>query len=106
MNLPDFLTRDPEGEIHLTGRRIGLYSIVRCRNESYSAERIAEEFDLPSVEVVRHVLAFAEENRTEVDAYVEAYRQELDRQAATLRQGPSAEELRRRWQAMGLGPHP
>jgi uncharacterized protein (DUF433 family) len=94
MNLPDFLTRDPEGEIRLAGHRIGLYTIMRCRNEGYSAERMAEEFDTLSPELIQQVLAFAEENRAEVDAYVEASRQEIDRQYAAYQPGPGILRLR------------
>jgi hypothetical protein len=37
---------------------------------------------------------------------VEGYGAELDRQAKTLQNGPDLDELRRRWQAKGLGPLP
>ena len=30
MTLPDSLTEDPDGEIHMKGHRIGLYTVVRC----------------------------------------------------------------------------
>ena len=36
MNLPDFLIDSPDGEIHLTGHRIGLYHFVYHDNEGYS----------------------------------------------------------------------
>jgi uncharacterized protein (DUF433 family) len=94
MNLPDFLTRDPDGEVHVTGSRIGLYTIVRLRDEGYSAERMAEEFDSLPPELIRQVLAFAEDNRAEVDAYAEACRQEIERQAAAP-PGPGILQLRR-----------
>jgi hypothetical protein len=35
MDLPDFLTRWPDGEIVLTGHRIGLYHVVRCYMVGY-----------------------------------------------------------------------
>jgi len=106
MILPDFLTRDADGEIHLTGYRIGLYTIVRLYREGKSAEQIADELDLPQLALVYKTLAFSLENRGEVDAYVDAYRAELERQEKIYRQGPSIEELRQRWQAKGLGPLP
>jgi uncharacterized protein (DUF433 family) len=82
MNLPDFLTQDEFGEIRLKGHRIGLYSVVRRFKEGYSAERIAEEYpSLPSA-LVKQVLGFYEENVTEVDAYVDACRKEIDREVA------------------------
>jgi uncharacterized protein (DUF433 family) len=106
MILPDFLTQDPDGEIHMTGHRIGLYTVVRCYKEGYSAEKISEEFPTLPLDLVQKVIAFSLENQAEVDAYVEAYRVELERQAATLRQGPDLEELRRRWREKGLGAMP
>lgn len=104
MILPDFLTR-ADGEIRLTGRRIGLYTVVRLYREGNTAEQIAGEMELEPA-LVNKVLAFCQENRAEVDAYVDAYRAELERQEHIYRQGPSIEELRRRWQAKGLGPLP
>ncbi len=106
MILPDFLSRDVDGEIHLTGHRIGLYTIGRLFLEGKSPEQIAEELDLPQLALVYKTLAFYLENRAEVDAYIDAYRAELERQEQIYRQGPSIEELRRRWQAKGLGPLP
>jgi uncharacterized protein (DUF433 family) len=82
MQLPDFLTEDPDGEIHLAGHRIGLYTIVRVYNEGWSAEKIAEEYPAVPLPLVYKVLAFYLENRAEADAYATAYRAELDRQAA------------------------
>jgi uncharacterized protein (DUF433 family) len=106
MNLPDFLTQDPDGEIHVTGSRIGLYTVMRCYKEGYTPERIAEEFPTLSLDLVRKVIAFAVNNWDEVDAYVEAYRADLERQMALPQRGPELEELRRRWKAMGLGALP
>jgi len=106
MILPDFLTRDADGEIRLTGHRIGLYSVVRSYQEGHSAEQIHAEFPSLSRAHVYKVLAFYLEKQPEVDAYVTAYREELERQSKSLRQGPSREELQRRWQEKGLGSLP
>jgi hypothetical protein len=40
MNLPDFLTRDTDDEIRLTGHRIGLYTVVRLYREGKAAEQL------------------------------------------------------------------
>ena len=37
MNLPEFLTRDTDGEIRLTGHRIGLYTVARLTLRSIIA---------------------------------------------------------------------
>lgn len=98
MVLPDFLTLHPYNEISLTGHRIGLYTVMRCYKEGYTAERIVEEFPSLELEHVKKVIAFALENWEEVDAYVEAYRAELARQEA-LPPGPALLKLRQ-WMAM------
>ncbi len=106
MILPDFLTRDTDDEIHLTGHRIGLYTVVRLYREGNTAEQIAEELESLGLALVYKTLAFYLENRAEVDAYVDGYRAELERQERIYRKGPSIEELRRRWQEKGLGTPP
>ena len=102
MILPDFLTQDADGEIRLTGHRVGLYSVVRSYQEGQTAEQVQAEFPSLSLAHVYKVLAFYLENRAEVDAYGKAYREELERQSQTFRHGPDQEELRRRWQEKGL----
>jgi uncharacterized protein (DUF433 family) len=83
MNLPDFLTEWPFGEIMLTGHRIGLYSVVcRCK-EGMNVERIHEEYPSLEPELIQKVLDFYHANQAEVDDYVAETRAELDRQAAS-----------------------
>lgn len=36
MILPDFLTRDADGEIQVTARRIGLYTVIRLWRFSFA----------------------------------------------------------------------
>jgi uncharacterized protein (DUF433 family) len=106
MTLPDFLTQDPDGEIRLTGHRVGLYSVVRSYQEGNPPEKIHD--DLPSVPLshIFKVLGFYLENQEAVDAYVAAYREDLAGQSTELRQGPGLEELRRRWKEKGMGALP
>jgi uncharacterized protein (DUF433 family) len=94
MKLPDFLTQDVYGEIRMTGHRIGLYTVMRCYKEGYSAERIAEEFPSLPLELIKKVIAFALDNWDEVNEYVEAYRAEIARQEA-LPPGPGVLKIRR-----------
>jgi uncharacterized protein (DUF433 family) len=94
MILPDFLTQREYGEIALTGHRIGLYSVVRLYREGNTAEQIAEELDL-GLALVYKVLAFYLENQAEVDAYVDAYTAELERQYAAYTPGPGILKLKR-----------
>ena len=95
MNLPDFLTEWPYGEIVLTGHRIGLYHVVNYYNEGYSPEMLVGQFPTLSLAHVHKVIAFYLENRAEVDAYVARVRAELEQQAAT-RKHVNLTELRER----------
>jgi uncharacterized protein (DUF433 family) len=93
MNLPQFLTRDADGEIRLTGHRIGLYTVARLRREGRSAQQIAEE--LPSIPggLLDQVLTFCAANQAEVDAYTQEYSADLDRQASAA-PGPGIVKMR------------
>jgi uncharacterized protein (DUF433 family) len=93
MNLPEFLTRDADGEIRLTGHRIGLYTVARLRQEGRSAQQIAEE--LPSIPrtLLDQVLAFCAVNQSEVNAYVVNYEADLKRLASAA-PGPGLGKMR------------
>jgi uncharacterized protein (DUF433 family) len=94
MELPTFLTRDPFGEIHLTGHRIPLYTIVRLQREGLSAQQIADQLPTLSLHQVQEVLSFCRSNRAEVDAYSDSVRDEIERQA-NAPPGPGAVRTRR-----------
>jgi uncharacterized protein (DUF433 family) len=70
MNLPDFLKRTDDGEIQLTGHRIGLYHLIQHYNEGESAEMLASRFPTLSLSHVHKVIAFYLDNQVEIDAYV------------------------------------
>lgn len=57
MNLPDFLGDSSDGEIRLTGHRIGLYHFVHYHNEGYTAEMIACQFPSLSLAHIHKVIA-------------------------------------------------
>lgn len=82
MNLPDFLKSDEAGDIRLVGHRIGLYHVVHYYNEGYSAEMLACQYPSLPLALIHKVIAFYLENRIEVEAYVEAYLDELQQQRA------------------------
>ena len=96
MNLPDFLSQDKYGFIHLTGHRIGLRHVVDLYNDDYSPEMILDHLPTLTLAIIYHVLAFYLENRAEVDAYIARCREEIDRQASAPQPGPDFAELRRR----------
>lgn len=99
MNLPDFLTQDRYGYIHLAGHRIGLRHVVELYTDGYTPEMLHNHFPTIPLALVHKTIAFYLENRAEVDAYIRQSREALDRQAAGPQQGPDAAELRRRMEA-------
>jgi uncharacterized protein (DUF433 family) len=97
MQLPDFLTEDPDGYIHVTGRRIGLQTLVYYYNDGYSPEMLFCEYPTLSLATIHKVIAFYLENRDEVDDYISRCRQEMEALIqATPRKGPGIVELRER----------
>ena len=106
MQLPDFLTQDPDGEIHFTGLRLGIYTFFRChREKGWSPEKIAEEYPSLSLDIIDKTLAFYRKHPSAVDAYLEAYQTELERQEAAY--VPSPEQLKvRQWAEEYMRNHP
>jgi uncharacterized protein (DUF433 family) len=96
MDLPHFLTRWPNGEIVLTGHRIGLYSVIDRYQRGHSPDQIHDEFPTLEPDLIRGVIAFREAHQAEVDAYVAEYRADLDRQEAASEPSPAALRIRRR----------
>ena len=94
MTLPDFLIQGAGGDIRLSGHRIGLYTVIRLSREGRTAEQIAQELPSLPLILVHQVLTFYRENKAEVDAYVDAYRAELDRLQAAYVPGPGILRLR------------
>lgn len=99
MNLPDFLTQDEYGEIRLTGHRIPLLTVIDLYNEGYTARMIVDHLPTLSPDSVDDVIAFYLKNQADVDAYVEACHEEMERQEAAPRKGPDFAELKRRMEA-------
>jgi len=100
VELPNFLTRDADGFIHLTGHRIGLASLIHYYNEGLSAEMLACEYPSVSLSLVHKVIAFYLENRAGVDEYITRCEDEIERQRSLAAKGPSASELRKRMESM------
>ena len=100
MTLPDFLTEDADGFIHVTGHRIGLQHLVHYYNEGYSPEMLACEYPTLSLAVIHKVIGYYLESQAEVDRYVATCQEVIDRQRAAARPGPSVAKLRRRLEVM------
>jgi uncharacterized protein (DUF433 family) len=97
--LPDFLTQDSHGYIHFTGHRIGLRHVVGLYREASTPEMIQDHYPTLPLPLIHKVIAHYLENQTEVDAYILACRQTMERLAAAPQSGPDAAELHRRMEA-------
>ena len=78
MNIADFLTQTPDGEIRLAGHRIGLVHIVQGYNEGESAEMLASRYPTLPLSLVHKTIAFYLDNHAEVDVYVDQCSKALD----------------------------
>ena len=102
MNLPEWLTQDPDGHIHVTGHRIGLEYAVYYFNEGDSPEMLHCRFPTVAVPIFYKVIAFYLENKAEVDTYCAGAAEVIARLKAAPQPGPSYEELKRRWASQRL----
>jgi uncharacterized protein (DUF433 family) len=96
MTLPEFLTQDADGYIHVAGHRIGLQDLVYYYDEGRSAEALLDMFPTLTLALINKLIAFYLEHQVEVDAYVARCEAEIVQQRATAPRGPDVEELRRR----------
>lgn len=96
MILPEFLSQDADGYIHVAGHRIGLQDLVYYYNEGHSAEALWEMFPTLTLALIHKLIAFYLEHRMDVDAYVARGEAEMAQQRAAATNGPDLAELRRR----------
>ena len=94
--LPEFLSSDAYGFVHVTGHRIGIQTLVRCYNDGYSPEMLASEYPTLSLATIHKVIAFYLEHCEEVDAYVAECDAAIEAQRAVTPRGPTSDELRQR----------
>lgn len=99
MTLPDFLTQAPDGEIRLTGHRIGLFHIVHYYNEGYGPEMLVGQYPTLPLSLVHKVIAWYLDNRDMVDQYTTRCQAELTRQQAAAPKSVDVEDLRQRLEA-------
>lgn len=96
MEIPQFLTKTPDGEILLKGHRVGLFHVLHYYNEGYSPEMLVGQFPTLPLALIHKVIAFYLENRDDADAYVAGCRNELDRQRQASRRQLDYQTLRER----------
>jgi uncharacterized protein (DUF433 family) len=95
MDLPEFLSKWPDGEIVLTDHRIGLFSVIDLVERGFSPDEIRNEYPTLEPELIRSVLAFYEGHRAEVDCYVAEFRADLDHQEFAGQSSPAVLRIRR-----------
>jgi len=78
--MPDFLSQHADGDITLTGHRIGIYHIIHYYQEGFSPEMLACQYPTLPLSLIHKIIAYYLDNRTEVDDYVSVYRRKLDEQ--------------------------
>ncbi len=99
MTLPDFLTQDKYGYLHVTGHRVGLNDIVCFYRQGDSPEMLNARFPTISLPLCHKIIAFYLENQLAVDEYCSRHAEEMARQRAQARTGPSVDELQKRRKA-------
>jgi uncharacterized protein (DUF433 family) len=102
MDLPPFLTRDPDGEICLTGHRIRLIDVAKCYDEGRSPEGILLDcYPTLNLALIHKAIAFYLENEAETRALMSQNEAEVARQMqeSDARPHPNLEELRARMAA-------
>jgi len=99
MTLADYLTRDADGYIHVTGHRIGLQDVVHYYNEGYSPEALLDAFPTLTLPLIHRIIAFYLENQADVDTYIAVSDAQMQQQGAVAQRGPDLAELRRRFAA-------
>ena len=99
MQLPEFITRTPDGMVLLTGHRIAIDDLAYHYNEGYTAEMLALHYPTLPLSLIHKAIAFYLDNREAIDQHIS----EGERAAAQYRQAgrkpPAIEELRRRMDA-------
>ena len=99
MTLPDFLTQDKYGYLHVAGHRVGLNDIVFFYRQGDSPEMLHARFPTIALPLFHKIIAFYLENQPTVDDYCSKHAEEMARQRAGGRHGPSVDELRQRREA-------
>ena len=80
MTLPEFLTYASDGEIRLTGHRIGLLHVVHYYNEGHPPEMLTCQYPTLPLALVHKVIAFYLDNRGAVDQYIADSKELMEKQ--------------------------
>ena len=97
--LPPCLHWHANGEIRLTGHRLGLYRIIYHYNQGFTAEMLSCQFPTLELALIHKVIVIYLEHRDEVNRYVAGYHAEIDELRTNGRHAPSVTDLRKRLEA-------
>ena len=96
MDLPDFLIRDADGFVRISGHRIGVEHIAFHYREGYSPEMLIEQYPTLSLPLIHKVIAFYLEHREAVDEMIDQTHVTIERQRAASPPVPTLADLRKR----------
>jgi len=99
MKLPHFLQEDELGYISIKGIRVGLNHLVNYYNEGHTVEYLAVLFPTVCLADIEKVIAFYEEHKHEVDAYIKQEEAECEKLRAAALKGPTLAQLKARLEA-------
>jgi hypothetical protein len=85
MTLPDFLTQDDGGYIHVTGHRVGLGDIIFFYRQGDSPEMLHARFPTVGLPLFYKIIAYCLENEPAVDEYCSRQAAEIACQRADAR---------------------
>jgi len=80
LELPEFLTRRADGEIVVTGTRVTLYHVISTYRDVQSVDLLHEHWPHIPTSRLAEVVRFRDNHVAPVDAYIDEYDAELDRQ--------------------------
>jgi uncharacterized protein (DUF433 family) len=101
-SLPEFISEDSKGWLHLTGHRIGITDIIPLYESGYSVEMLAGHFPTLSLALLHRTIAWYLENQAKIQEYV-AREQILSHQRQKSSRGPTLIQLRARIQRAKAG---
>jgi len=102
MNMPDWLTQESDGNIHLTDHRVSLEDVVHFYVQGDSPEMLHCRFPTISLATFHKAIAFYLENQDQVDKYCAAAAATVAAERAKPQPGPTVEEMRQRREAKRL----
>jgi uncharacterized protein (DUF433 family) len=89
MELESYLEFLSEDDIRIKGTRVGIETVLDDYLEGASPEEIAARYHSLSIEQVYATITYYFRNRTQVDAYLQAWRQYTDQAWQEYERNPS-----------------